>query len=138
MPSRNSIISTACGFVLSMGAVVILVLISGPFALLLPPSVQVYIPFSAFIVALLVIMPPVAQRLNKLDGIHRITGWTLIGIGAEFLVFPVSLLFGIISAPSPGAALLPVVIAFSVVLGATAGLTCILVGMLLIKRRRYC
>lgn len=138
MPSRNSIISAACGFVLSMGAVVILVLISGPFAPLLPPSVQVYIPFSAFIVALFVIMPPVVQRLNKLDGIHRITGWTLIGIGAEFLVFPISLLFDIISAPSPGAALLPVVIAFSVVLGATAGLTCILVGMLVIKRRRYC
>lgn len=136
MVSRNSIISAACGFVLSMGAVIILVLVTGRFALFLPPAVQGNLPLLIFIFSLLVILPLVYLRLRRLDGTSRIMGWTLVGIGAEFLAFPVSLLFVIKSASSPAALLLSVVIlTFSVIFGAVAGLVCTAIGIFLIKRR---
>ena len=136
MPSRNSIISAACGFVLSMGAVVILVLITGSFAPFLPTWFQRNLPLLIFIFSLLVILPLVYLRLRRLDGISKIMGWTLVGLGAEFLAFPVSLLFVIKSASSPVGLLLSVVILmFSVIFGAVAGLVCTAIGIFLIKRR---
>jgi len=136
MTSRKSLISIASGFVLAMGLVVILVLITGPFAFLLPLSIQKNIPFIVLILSLLLIMPLLARRLNRLDGISKIMGWTLVGIGTEFLAFPVSLLFVIKSASSPGTVLLSVmIITLSVIFGATAGLIAIATGIFLLKRR---
>ncbi|MCX9009842.1 MAG: hypothetical protein OIN66_01855 [Candidatus Methanoperedens sp.] len=136
MLSRNSIISAACGFVLSMGAVVILVLITGSFAPVLPPALQGNLPLFVFLLSLLVIMPLVYLRLCRLDGISRIMGWTFIGLGTEFLAFPVSLLFIIRSASSPGTLLMSLaILTFSVIFGVAAGLVCTAIGVFLIKRR---
>lgn len=137
MFSRKSIISTACGMVLSTGLIVILVLITMFLPSLFPPSIQNSVPLLIFIFSLLVVAPLIARRLYRLNDIKGILAWTFIGIGMEFIVFPVPLLFLIFKFPSiVGLIFGGVVMISSVVFGIPAGLISIAIGMFLLKRHR--
>ncbi len=134
--TRKSLISAACGFALAMGAVVILVIVTGTLTSLFSPSIQKNIPSFIFIFSLLVIVPLLSRRLSRLDGMKKILGWTFIGLGAEFMAFPLSLMLVIKSAPSLGILLvLTAVFAYSLVFGVLAGVISIAVGILLIRKK---
>jgi len=67
---------------------------------------------------------------------RKMLGWTFIGLGAEFMAFPLSLVFVIKSAPSLGILLvLAAVFAYSLVFGVLAGVISIAVGILLIRKK---
>ncbi len=132
--NKKSIISYACGFVFTMGLIVILVIMTVPFTFHFSLSIQRSIPYFIFIFSLLTVVPLVSRRLNRLDGFKKILGWTFIGTGAEFLVFPLSLLFVIKSASSPGGFfVMTTLFVLSLVIGLLAGFTSIAIGIMLIK-----
>ncbi len=138
MFSRKTVFSAACGIVLSTGLIVILVLITMFLPPLFPPPVQNSVPLLIFIFSLLVVAPLIARRLYRLDDIKGILAWTLIGIGMEFIVLPVPLLFLIFKSPSSAGLILGgVVMISSVVFGVPAGLISIAIGMFLLKRHRH-
>lgn len=134
--TRSSILSVGSGIVLACGLIIILVLITAPLASHFSLSFQKVIPYFIFIFSLLVITPVIARRLKKLDGVKKIFGWTFMGIGMEFIVFPVSLLFVIKSAESLGALMvIATIFTYSVVFGIPAGLICITIGILLVRKK---
>ena len=134
--TRSSLIPAACGFALTMGLVVILVVVTGTLASFFSPSIQKNIPSFIFIFSLLVIVPLLSRRLSRLDGMRKMLGWTFIGLGAEFMAFPLSLMFLIKSAPSLGILLvLTAVFAYSLVFGVLAGVISIAIGILLIRKK---
>jgi hypothetical protein len=137
MFSRKSIFSAACGMVLSTGLIVILVLITMFLPSLFSPPVRNIVPLLIFIFSLLVAAPLIALRLNRLNDIKGILAWTFMGIGMEFIVFPVPLLFLIFKLPSSaGLVFGGVVMVSSVVFGLPAGLISIAIGIFLLKRHR--
>ncbi|MCZ7396768.1 MAG: hypothetical protein ABOK23_10025 [Candidatus Methanoperedens sp.] len=132
--TRKSILSMGSGIVLACGLIVILVLISAPFSSRFSLPVQKSVPYFIFVLSLLVIAPVIARRLNRLADIKRVLGWTFIGIGMEFIAFPVSFLFVVKSANSTGALMASAMIfIYSVLFGMPAGLICIAIGIFLIK-----
>ncbi|MDD5473985.1 MAG: hypothetical protein PHU34_07530 [Candidatus Methanoperedens sp.] len=132
--TRKSIISSACGFVLAMGLVVILVVMTMPFVSNFSLGIQRSISLFIFMFSLLVVAPLVSRKLYRIDGTKKIIGWTFIGTGAEFLVFPLSLLFVVKSASSLGGILLMATLfTVSLIIGLLAGATSIAIGIMLIR-----
>lgn len=126
--SKKIITAGACGFALTMGLVIILVL----FTMFLPFQVD---PYILFLISLIVVFPLIWQRLNRLDGQKKIFGWTFIGLGAQLLVLPLPLMFIILKFPSTAGFLFGgIILAGSLVLGVPAGLLTAAAGMFLIKR----
>ncbi len=133
--NKKSIISAACGFVLAMGIVIILVITILPAASHLSLGIQRSYSLFIFFFSLLITAPLILQRLNRLPDIKKILGWTFIGLGAEFLVFPVTILFLILNSPSIAALLAGgLVFVLSVVFGIPAGLISFIIGISLIKK----
>ncbi len=129
--------SAACGIVLSTGLIVILVLITMFLPSLFPPLVRNSVPLLVFIFSLLVAAPLIALRLNRLNDIKGILAWTFMGIGAEFIILPVPLLFLVFKFPSSAGLIFGgVVMISSVIFGIPAGLISIAIGMFLLKRHR--
>ncbi|MCZ7398889.1 MAG: hypothetical protein O8C62_04285 [Candidatus Methanoperedens sp.] len=134
--NKKTIISVACGFVLAMGIVVILVIAALPMASHFSLGIQRSYSLFIFFFCLLVVLPLVSRRLNRLPDIKKILGWTFIGLGAEFLIFPVTMLFLVLSSPSIVALLLGgMAFALSVVFGIPASLISFIMGISLIKRK---
>ncbi len=134
--TRKSVLSMGSGVVLACGLTVILVLITVPVSSGSSLPLQNNLSYFIFILSLLVIAPLIARRLNRLSGIKKILGWTLIGTGVEFLVFPISFLFIAKSASSHGGVLMVAALfLLSFVIGVLAGLTSIVLGITLIKSR---
>lgn len=140
---RKSIISAACGFVLAMGLVVILAIMSTPFVSRFSLGIQRGTSLFIFIFSLLVVAPLVSRKLHRIDSAKKIIGWTFIGTGAEFLVFPLSLLFVIKSASSLGGILvMTTFFVLSLIIGLLAGVASIAIGVMMIRsddiiRSRY-
>lgn len=131
---RRSIISVACGFVLAMGLVVILVIMTMPLLSHFSLGIQRGASLFIFMFSLLVVAPLVSRKLYRIDGTKKILGWTFIGTGAEFLVFPLSLMFVVKSTSSLGGILvMTTLFAVSLVIGLLAGATSIAVGVMLIR-----
>lgn len=127
--SKKTITAGACGFALTMGIVIILVL----FTLFLPFQVD---PYVVFLLSLIVVFPLIWQRLNRLDRQKKIFGWTFIGLGAQLLVLPLPLMIIIFKFPSTTGFLFGgIILAGSLVLGVPAGLITAAAGVFLIKRR---
>ncbi len=132
--NRKSILSFACGFVLAMGLVVILVIMTMPFVSHFSLGFQRGVSLFIFMFSLLVVAPLVSRKLHRIDGTKKILGWTFIGTGAEFLGFPLSLLFVVKSASSLGGFfVMTTLFVLSLVIGLLAGATSIAVGVMLIK-----
>ncbi|VVB96904.1 Uncharacterised protein [uncultured archaeon] len=135
--NKKSLISAACSFVLAMGIVVILVIATLPMVSHFSLGIQRNYSLFIFFFSLLVVAPLVSQRLNRLPDIKKILGWTFIGLGAEFLIFPVTILFLILSSPSIVALLLGgMTFALSVVFGIPASLISFIMGISLVKSKR--
>lgn len=136
--NRISIISSACGFVLAMGLVVILVLLTALLLSFFYLSVQKSVPLFILIISILIVAPVISRRLNHLADINKILGWTFIGIGVEFLIFPVMMLFLVLNSSSIVALLLGgMTFALSVVFGIPASLISFIMGFSLIKSKKY-
>ena len=136
--TRKSLISTGCGIVLTTGLIVILILLTGPFVPYFPGEIQKSIPSFIFILLLLTVMPILARNLNRQDDLEKILGWTFIGLGVEFIAFPLSLFFIIQSAASIGLLMVTVMlVTYSVVFGIPAGLMSISLGIFLLKKHHY-
>ena len=134
--TRKSLISTGCGIVLTTGLIVILILLTGPFVPYFPWEIQTSIPSFIFISLIVVVTPILARNLNRQDDLEKILGWTFIGLGIEFIAFPLSLFFIIQSAASIGLLMVTVMlVTYSVVFGIPAGLMSIGLGIFLIKKR---
>ena len=119
-----------------MGAVVILVIASMLLPAVFSPLLQKLVPYFILFFSLLVVVPLVSLRLYRLDNINKIIGWTFIGLGAEFVVFPVPLLILVLIFPSTDSLVIGgVLLTSSVVLGVPAGLTSIVIGGFILKRR---
>ncbi|MDP3103172.1 MAG: hypothetical protein Q8M95_01025 [Candidatus Methanoperedens sp.] len=127
--SKKTVTAGACGFALTMGIVIILVLLT----MFLPFQVD---PYIIFLLSLIVVFPLIWQRLNRLDGQKKILGWSFIGLGAQLLVLPLPLMFIILKFPSTAGFLFGgIILAGSLVLGVPAGLLTAAAGVFLIKRR---
>lgn len=127
--SKKTITAGACGFALTMGIVIILVI----FTMFLPFQVD---PHLVFLLSLIVVFPLIWSRFNRLDRQKNIFGWTFIGLGAQLLVLPLPLMIIIFKFPSTTGFLFGgIILAGSLVLGVPAGLLTAAAGMFLIKRR---
>ena len=136
--ARKSLISYGCGIVLTTGLIVILILLTGPFVPYLPGEIQTRIPSFIFILLLLTVTPILVRNLNRQDDLEKILGWTFIGLGVEFIAFPLSLFFIIQSAASIGLLMVTVMlVTFSVVFGIPAGLMSIGLGIFLLKNHHH-
>ena len=136
--TRKSLISSGCGIVLTTGLIVILVLLAGPFVPYLPGEIQTSIPSFIFILLLLTVTPILVRNFNRQDDLEKILGWTFIGLGVEFIAFPLSLFFIIQSAASIGLLMVTsMLVTFSVVFGIPAGLMSIGLGIFLLKSHHH-
>lgn len=130
----KSIISCTCGFVLAMGLVVILAVMSTPIVSGFSSGIQRGASLFIFLFSLLVVAPLVSRKFYGLSGIRKILGWTFIGTGAELLVFPLSLLLVVRQASSPGGFLLMTTFfVLSLVIGLLAGAASIAIGVMMIR-----
>ena len=129
--TKKTITAIACGFSLTMGIVIILVLLT----MLLPFQVD---PYIIFLLSLIVMFPLIWSRLNRLDGQNKILGWTFVGLGAQLLVLPLLLVFIILKNPSSSGFLFGgIILTGSLVFGVPAGLLAVASGVFLIKRRQF-
>ncbi len=127
--TKKTVTAGACGFALTMGMVIILVI----FTMFLPFQVD---PYILFLLSLIVVFPLIWQRLNRLDRQNKIFGWTFIGLGAQLLVLPLPLMLIILKFPSTSVFLFGgIILAGVLVLGVPAGLLTAAAGVFLIKRR---
>lgn len=129
--SKKTITAGACGFSLTMGVVIIMVLLT------------VFLPFQAdpyiiFLLSLIVVFPLIWSRLNRLDGQNKILGWSFMGLGAQLLVLPLPLVFIILKIPSTSGLLFGgIILTGSLVFGVPAGLLAVAAGVFLLKRRQF-
>jgi hypothetical protein len=131
---KKLIIASACGFVLAMGLVVNLVIMTMPLVSHFSFGIQKEVSLFIFMFSLLVVAPLASRKLYRIDHTKKILGWTFIGTGGEFLVFPLSLLFAVKSVSSlSGILLMTTFFVLSLVIGLLAGVTTIAVGLMLIK-----
>ena len=129
--SKKTITAGACGFALTMGVVIIMVLLT------------VFLPFQAdpyiiFLLSLIVVFPLIWSRLNRLDGQNKILGWSFMGLGGQLLVLPLPLLIIILKFQSPSGLLFGgIILTGSLVFGVPAGLLAVAAGVFLVKRSQF-
>ncbi len=129
--TKKTITAIACGFSLTMGIVIILVILT----MLLPFQAD---PYIIFLLSLIIAFPFIGSRLNRLDGQNKILGWSFMGLGAQMLVLPLLLLLIILKFQSPSGLLFGgIILTGSLVFGVPAGLLAVAAGVFLIKRRQF-
>ncbi len=130
--TKRTITAIACGFSLTMGAVIILVILT----MLLPFQTD---PYFIFLLSLIIVFPLIGSRLNRLDGQYKILGWSFMGLGAQMLVLPLPLLLIILKFQTPSGLLFGgLILTGSLVFGVPAGLLAVASGVFLVKRRQFC
>lgn len=81
-------------------------------------------------------MPLIIRKLNRLSDDKKILGWTFIGLGMEFILFPFMLVFFIFNFSSVvGIIIGGSIMMLSLIFGLTAGLLSIVMGISLVKRK---
>jgi len=129
--TKKTITAIACGFSLTMGIVIILVILT----MLLPFQAD---PYIIFLLSLIIVFPFIGSRLNRLDGQNKILGWTFMGLGAQLLFLPFPLLLIIFRLHSPSGLLFGgIILTGSLVFGVPAGLLAVAAGVFLVKRRQF-
>lgn len=129
--TKKTITAIACGFSLTMGMVIILVLLT----MLLPFQMD---PYVIFLLSLVIVFPLIGSRLNRLDRQNKILGWTFMGLGAQLLVLPLPLLLIIFKFQSSSGLLFGgMVLAGSLIFGVPAGLLAMAAGVFFVKRRQF-
>jgi hypothetical protein len=129
--TKKTITAIACGFALTMGIVIILVLLT-----MFLPFQKIADPYFIFLLSLIFVFPLIWARLNRLDGEKKILGWTFIGLGGQLLVLPLPLVVVVLKFPSTAGLLYGgIILTGSAVLGIPAGLLTVAAGVFLVKRR---
>ncbi len=129
--TKKIITAIACGFSLTMGVVIILVILT----MLLPFQAD---PYFIFLLSLIIVFPLIGSRLNRLDGQYKILGWSFMGLGAQLLVLPLPLLLIILKFQTPSGLLFGgLILTGSLVFGVPAGLLTVASGVSLVKRRQF-
>lgn len=129
--TKKTITAIACGFSLTMGTVIILVILT----MLLPFQID---PYILFLLSIIIVFPLIGSRLNRLDGQNKILGWSFMGLGAQLVILPLPLLLIILKFQSPSGLLFGgIILTGSLVFGVPAGLLAVASGVFLVKRRQF-
>ena len=132
---RKSILCAGCAVVLASGLSILLILLTAPQVSYFSISVQKIILVSILILSLLSI-PLILGKLNSLPDETKVLGWTFIGLGAEFIMFPLTLFIFIMNFSSViGLIIGGSILTLSFIFGLPAGLISIVMGITLIKRK---
>jgi len=132
---RKSILCAGCAVVLASGLSILLILLTAPQVSYFSISVQKIILVSILILSLLSI-PLLSGKLNRLPDETKVLGWTFIGLGAEFILFPLMLFIFIMNFSSViGLIIGGSILTLSFIFGLPAGLISIVMGITLIKRK---
>lgn len=133
---RKTLLSSGCTLVLAFGFIILLVLLTA-----LPISyfsilVQKLILILIFVLSLIIAVPVIFRKLNRLPNEKQILGWTFIGLGVEFIIFPFMLLIYIFNFSSAISMIIGVsIVMLSLIFGLSAGLMSIVMGISLVKRK---
>ena len=134
--TRKSILTAGCAVVLTSGLIILLVLLTAfPMSYFSIP-VQKFILILVFIFPLIVAMPLIIRKLNRIPDEKKILGWTFMGLGAEFILFPFMLLIYIFNFSSVFSIIIGgTIIMFSLIFGLSAGLISIVTGISLVNKK---
>ncbi|NJD53463.1 MAG: hypothetical protein FIB07_11410 [Candidatus Methanoperedens sp.] len=134
--TRKSILTAGCAIVLTSGLAILLVLLTAfPISYFSIP-VQKLTLLLIFIISLIVAIPLIFKKLNRLPNEKKILGWTFMGLGAEFILFPFMLLIYIFNFSSVFSIIIGgTIIMISLIFGLSVGLISIVIGMLLVRRK---
>ena len=132
---RKSILCAGCAVVLASGLSSLIILLTAPQVSYFSISVQKIILVSILILSLISI-PLLLGKLNHLPDETKVLGWTFIGLGAEFILFPIMLFIFIMNFFSViGLIIGGPILTLSFIFGLPAGLISIVMGITLIKRK---
>ena len=133
---RKTLLSGGCSLVLAFGLIILLVLLTA-----LPISyfsiyVQKLILVLIFIFSIIIAVPVILRKLDRLPNEKQILGRTFIGLGVEFILFPFMLLIYIFNFSSAISMIIGVsIVMLSLIFGVSAGLMSIVMGISLVKRK---
>jgi hypothetical protein len=134
--TRKSIISTACAIVLASGLYILLVLLTAPASPYFSPGIQKFILVFIFALLLFLGVPLTYRRFDRLPDIRMVLGWTFMGLGVEFILFPFMLLIYIMNLSQVVGIILGIsILTMSFIFAFPSGLISIIIGISLIKRR---
>ena len=134
--TRKSILTAGCAVVLTSGLIILLVLLTAFPMSYFSISVQKLILILVFIFPLIVAMPLIFKKLKRIPDEKKILGWTFIGIGMEFILFPFMLLIYIFNFSSVFSIIIGgTIIMLSLIFGLSAGLISIVAGISLVNRK---
>jgi hypothetical protein len=132
---RKSILCAGCAVILASGLSILLILLTAPQVSYFSFPVQKIILVSILILSLISI-PLLTGKLNRLPDETKVLGWTFIGLGAEFILFPLMLFIFIMNFSSViGLIIGGSILTLSFIFGLPAGLISIVMGITLIKRK---
>jgi hypothetical protein len=134
--TRKTLLSCGCALVLASGLIILLVLLTA-----LPISyfsifIQKLILILIFVFSIIIAVPVISRKLNLLPNEKQTLGWTFIGLGAEFIIFPFMLLIYIFNFSSTISMIIGLsIVMISLIFGLSAGLMSIVMGISLVKRK---
>ncbi|PWB51901.1 MAG: hypothetical protein C3F06_09570 [Candidatus Methanoperedenaceae archaeon] len=132
---RKTLLSVGCALVLALGLIILLVLLTALPISYFSIMVQKFILILIFIFSLITV-PVILRKLNRLPNEKQILGWTFIGLGVEFMIFPFMLLIYIFNFSSAISMIIGVsIVMLSLIFGLSAGLMSIVMGISLVKRK---
>lgn len=134
--TRKTLLSCGCALVLAFGLFILLVLLTALpisyFSILFQKLIFILI----FVFSLIIAVPIILRKLNPLPNEKQILGWTFIGLGVEFILFPFMLLIYIFNFSSAISLIIGVsIVMLSLIFGLSAGLMSIVMGISLVKRK---
>lgn len=136
--TRKSILTAGCAVVLTSGLIILLVLLTAYPLSYFSIFVQKLILILVFIFPLIAAMPLIFKKLKRLPDEKKILGWTFMGLGAEFILFPFMLLIYIFNFSSVFSIIIGgTIIMLSLIFGLSAGLISIVTGISLVNRKEF-
>ena len=134
--ARKTLLSGGCALVLAFGLIILLVLLTALPLSYFSIMVQKLIMILIFVFSIIILVPVILRKLDRLPNERQILGWTFIGLGAEFIIFPFMLLIYIFNFSSEISMIIRAsLVMFSLIFGLSAGLMSIVMGISLIKRK---
>ncbi|MCX9080660.1 MAG: hypothetical protein OIN83_00510 [Candidatus Methanoperedens sp.] len=134
--ARKTLLSGGCALVLAFGLIILLVLLTALPLSYFSIMVQKLIMILIFVFSIIILVPVILRKLDRLPNEKQILGWTFIGLGAEFIIFPFMLLIYIFNFSSAISMIIGVsLVMLSLIFGLSAGLMSIVMGISLIKRK---
>jgi hypothetical protein len=132
---RKTLLCAGCAVVLASGLCILLILLTAPQVSYFSIQVQKIILVLILFVSILSI-PLLSRKLNHFPDEKKVLGWTFIGLGVEFILFPLMLFIFVMNFSSViGLIIGGSILTLSFIFGLPAGLVSIVMGITLIKRK---